>query len=252
MNEMFYEYLKIVKVLVGYKYSAAIENVLDNVLYLLNKVYNLNSNEIDKLRENIHDLFKIDSYNAYKMALSINDPERKELLRNANMYVEILANKSNVSIDFCEKEFKDIVNQLSLKNNFLDYKRFQGILYYLGVIYNKSEEAAIKILKFTAVRGDLISIRLLSVIDSVNKDKYNELENALTQIYEGLVIDLDELKCSDKVKKLCRLILITKNEIDNSQDRPNQKYSVIDKHSKEKEALDLLNGVERTVKRIGF
>ena len=121
------------------------------------------------------------------------------------------------------KEFKDIVNQLSLKNNFLDYKRFQGILYYLGVIYNKSEEAAIKILKFTAVRGDLISIRLLSVIDSVNKDKYNELENALTQIYEGLVIDLDELKCSDKVKKLCRLILITKNEIDNSQDRPNQK-----------------------------
>ena len=50
MNEMFYEYLKIVKVLVGYKYSAAIENVLDNVLYLLNKVYNLNSNEIDKLR----------------------------------------------------------------------------------------------------------------------------------------------------------------------------------------------------------
>ena len=252
MNEMFYEYLKIVKVLVGYKYSAAIENVLDNVLYLLNTVYNLNSNEIDKLRENIHDLFKIDSYNAYKMALSINDPERKELLRNANMYVEILANKSNVSIDFCEKEFKDIVNQLSLKNNFLDYKRFQGILYYLGVIYNKSEEAAIKILKFTAVRGDLISIRLLSVIDSVNKDKYNELENALTQIYEGLVIDLDELKCSDKVKKLCRLILITKNEIDNSQDRPNQKYSVIDKHSKEKEALDLLNGVERTVKRIGF
>lgn len=252
MNEMFYEYLKIVKVLVGYKYSAAIENVLDNVLYLLNKVYNLNSNEIDKLRENIHDLFKIDSYNAYKMALSINDPERKELLRNANMYVEILANKSNVSIDFCEKEFKDIVNQLSLKNNFLDYKRFQGILYYLGVIYNKSEEAAIKILKFTAVRGDLISIRLLSVIDSINKDKYNELENALTQIYEGLVIDLDELKCSDKVKKLCRLILITKNEIDNSQDRPNQKYSVIDKHSKEKEALDLLNGVERTVKRIGF
>lgn len=252
MNEMFYEYLKIVKVLVGYKYSAAIENVLDNVLYLLNKVYNLNSNEIDKLRENIHDLFKIDSYNAYKMALSINDPERKELLRNANMYVEILANKSNVSIDFCEEEFKDIVNQLSLKNNFLDYKRFQGILYYLGVIYNKSEEAAIKILKFTAVRGDLISIRLLGVIDSVNKDKYNELENALTQIYEGLVIDLDELKCSDKVKKLCRLILITKNEIDNSQDRPNQKYSVIDKHSKEKEALDLLNGVERTVKRIGF
>lgn len=252
MNEMFYEYLKIVKVLVGYKYSAAIENVLDNVLYLLNKVYNLNDKEIDKLRENIHDLFKIDSYNAYKMALSINDPERKELLRNANMYVEILANKSNISNDFCEKEFKDIVNQLSLRNNFLEYKRLQGILYYLGVIYNKSEEAATKILKFTAVRGDLISIRLLSVIDSANKDKYNELEDALTQIYEGLVIDLDELKCSEKIKKLCRLILIIKNEIDNSQDRPNQKYSVIDKHSKEKEALDLLNGVERTVKRIGF
>ena len=74
----------------------------------------------------------------------------------------------------------------------------------------------------------------------------------MTQIYEGLVIDIDELKCSEKIKKLCRLILIIKNDIENSQDRPNQKYAVIDKHSKEKEALDLFNGNEKTVKRIGF
>jgi len=252
MNEMFYEYLKIVKVLVGYKYCVEIENILDNVLFLMNKIYNLEDKEIDKLKENIHTLFNIDSYNTFKMASTIKDDDRKEILRNANMYAEILANKSNVSNDFCEKEFKDLVNQLSLKNNYLDYKRFQGILYYLGNIYNKSEDAAIRILKFTAVRGDIISIRLLSVIDPDNKDKYLELESALTQIYEGLVIDIDELKCSEKIKKLCRLILIIKNDIENSQDRPNQKYAVIDKHSKEKEALDLFNGNEKTVKRIGF
>lgn len=248
MDELLYEFLRVVSILVGYKNSESLSRILTSVLQLMGTAYELSKDDISMLQVTVKKLFSIETYDEYKLISKVNTDD---ILSNANIYYEYLQAKNNYSNNLCYREFREILNEYSLEGD-ISCIRLKGILTHLGIIYNKNDNIAKNLLKVTAYVGDTISFKLLSFIDSAEKDYYNTMYQCLNDIYNGGVLSIDSLDCSEEIKEECEWILQNKRAITEDKQRKLLRYLFLSDNPIVKKIVDVVYGKYKRKEKIGF
>lgn len=181
LEELFYEFLNVCSVFIGYEINEELLSVLSSVFDFIGKIIKVDKESIINGEKIISDLFSINKYSDYILTKTKYCKLDDDLLRFGSSYFNELARLDNKVSHFNIVYAKKQLDELSLAGN-IRVINLKAYLKYLGIIYEKNIEEAIELFKISAYSNDYFSFKILSKITNEKKyylDIYNRINNQL-------------------------------------------------------------------------
>lgn len=208
-EELFYEFLNVCSVFIGYELNDELIKVLVSIMDFIGDLLCLDSKDKVEAKELMLDLFSINNYSDYLLTKTKYCRLNSKLIRVGGPYFNELSKLDNRVSHFNKYYIKKQLDELTL-NGSIKGTNLKAYLKYLGIIYDKNIDESIELFKLSAYSNDFFSFYVLSKITE-EKEYYSDIyERIIRQLsyYEykkddGLIeIILACHKKTEEIKKI--------------------------------------------------
>lgn len=170
IEELFYEFLNVCSMFVGYELNSELEYMLTNIFDFICKILKISNKEKIENKKLMLELFSINKYSDYLLTKTKYVKLDDKLLWIGTSYFNLLSKQDNFVAQFNKTFVKKKLDELSLLGN-VEGINLKAYLKYLGIIYEKNIDEAIELFRISAYSNDYFSFNVLSVISN-DKEYY--------------------------------------------------------------------------------